>query len=79
MHNFLNDKTCDNKKILTVKEFCKEYNIGINKGYQLVKEPDFPKVILGKRILIINSKIDQWFENKISKSLLTGGISICQE
>lgn len=53
------------KKTITVKEFCLEYGIGINKGYELVNSKGFPQIRFGKKILIIRSKIDEWVENNI--------------
>lgn len=54
-------------KTMTVKEFSKEYGIGINKCYEIVHAKKFPTVQFGKRIVIISSKVDEWLENNIGK------------
>ncbi len=55
------------KKTLTVKEFAAIYGIGINKAYDVVNVKDFPKIKVGRKIIIIASKVDEWFENSIGK------------
>ena len=56
-----------NEKIIDVKTFAKEYNIGVNNAYQLVHAKGFPMIRVGKKILIIRSEIDEWFVNNIGK------------
>ena len=56
-----------NLKLMTVKEFCEEYGIGYNKGYQIVHSEGFPMIKCGRKIVIIRSKIDEWFDNQIGK------------
>lgn len=58
----------ENKKIITVKEFCEEYNVGVNKGYELINCEGFPMLRVGRKILIIRSKVDLWFEEQIGKT-----------
>lgn len=55
-------------KTMTVKEFCDEYRVGINKGYEIINSNNFPMVRLGRKILIIRSKVDEWMENQIGKT-----------
>ena len=43
----------------------KEYQIGINKTYELVHRENFPKIKNGNRLLIIRSQVDQWIINNI--------------
>lgn len=67
---YLNDK--DNNlgnKTMSVKEFSIAYGIGQNKSYEIVNMPNFPMIKLGKKIVIIRSKVDEWFEEKIGKVL----------
>lgn len=54
-------------KTMTVKEFCFEYGIGINKGYEIINSEGFPMLRVGRKILIIRAKLDTWFENQIGK------------
>lgn len=55
-------------KIMTVKEFSAEYNIGQNKAYEIVNAKDFPKFKCGKKIIIIRDKVDEWLYKQIGKS-----------
>lgn len=57
-----------NNKVMSVKEFCSEYKVGINKGYEIINSKDFPMVRLGRKIIIIRSKVDQWMENQIGNT-----------
>ena len=57
-----------NKKLITVKEFVSEYGIGTNKAYEIVNSKGFPVIRLGKKILIIRDRIDEWLENNIGNS-----------
>lgn len=62
------ESTKSNYKTMSVKEFCSEYGVGINKGYEIINSRDFPMLRLGRRIIIIRSKVDEWIENQIGKS-----------
>ncbi len=55
------------KKTLTVKEFASQYGIGINKAYEIVNALNFPMIKLGRKIIVIASKVDEWFESNIGK------------
>lgn len=58
----------ENNKAMSVKEFCSEYNIGTNKGYEIINGKDFPMLRLGRKIIIIRSKVDEWMENQIGNT-----------
>lgn len=55
---------------ITVKQLYEKLNtqhpglIGINNVYELVKRKDFPSVRIGNKFLIIEDKVDAWFEKK---------------
>ena len=57
-------------KYITVKQLHEKLNeehpglIGINAVYELVKRKDFPSVRIGNKFLIIEDKVDAWFEKK---------------
>lgn len=57
-------------KYITVKQLYEKLNeqhpglIGINGVYKLVKRKDFPSVRNGRKFLIIEDKVDAWFEKK---------------
>ena len=53
----------ENKKLITVKEFATEYNIGTNKAYEMVNSKGFPIVRLGRKILVIRDRIDEFLYN----------------
>ena len=57
-----------NKKLITVKEFVSEYGIGTNKAYEIVNSKGFPIIRLGKKILIVKDRLDEWLENNIGNS-----------
>ena len=52
------------KKLISVKEFSSEYGFRINKAYEIVNSPDFPKLKVGRKIYIIRSQIDDWINYK---------------
>ena len=62
--------TDDIMKYITVKQLYEKLNaqhpgiIGINSVYDLVKRKDFPSVRIGNKFLIIEDKVDTWFEKK---------------
>lgn len=56
-----------NTKLMTVREFASEYGIGVNKSYEIVHKKGFPKVKIGRKILIIRDKVDDFFINKIGE------------
>ena len=58
----------ENKKLITVKEFAEEYGVGINKAYEMVNSKGFPVVKLGRKILVIKDKVDEFLYNKVGKS-----------
>lgn len=55
---------------ITVKQLYEKLNkehqglIGINVVYDLVKRKDFPSIRIGNKFLIIEDKVDAWFEKK---------------
>lgn len=51
------------KRTMTVKEFASLMGIGYIKAYELTRSKDFPCIRVGKKILVITSKIDEWIEN----------------
>ena len=57
-----------NKKLITVKEFVSEYGIGTNKAYEIVNSKGFPIIRLGKKILIVRDRLDEWLKNNIGNS-----------
>ncbi|MBP3930816.1 MAG: helix-turn-helix domain-containing protein [Peptostreptococcaceae bacterium] len=57
-----------NKKLITVKEFANEYGIGTNKAYEMVNSKGFPVVKLGRKLLVIKDKVDEFLYNNVGNS-----------
>ena len=57
-----------NKKLITVKEFAKEYGIGTNNAYEMVNSKGFPVVKLGRKILVIRDRVDEFLYKSIGNS-----------
>ena len=58
----------ENKKLLTVKEFAKEYGLGVNKSYEVVYSKGFPMIKVGRKIYVLKDKVDEFFINSIGTS-----------
>lgn len=58
----------ENKKLITVKEFAMEYGIGTNKAYEMVNSKGFPIIRLGKKILIVRDRVDEFLYSNIGNS-----------
>lgn len=58
----------ENKKLITVREFAKEYGIGTNKAYEMVNSKGFPVVKLGRKILVIRDRVDEFLYKSIGNS-----------
>ena len=56
------------KKLITVKEFASEYGIGTNKAYEMVNSKGFPVVKLGRKLLVIKDKVDEFLYNNVGNS-----------
>ncbi len=50
---------------MTVKEFSKEYEIGINNAYEMTHIKGFPAFTIGRKICILRDKVDEWFLDNI--------------
>lgn len=57
----------EEKKLISVKEFSKNYNVGLNKAYEIVNIPGFPCIRVGKKILVVSSKIDEFIHSRIGE------------
>ncbi|MCE9676019.1 helix-turn-helix domain-containing protein [Paraclostridium bifermentans] len=55
----------ESTKLITVQEFASEYGIGMNKSYEIVNKDGFPKIKLGRKILIIRNEVDKFFIRNI--------------
>ena len=48
------------KQTMSVRELAAQMGISLPKAYQLVKEPDFPVIRIGSRILIPVDVFREW-------------------
>lgn len=53
------------KMFMTPKEFSQEYQIGINKTYEIINVKGFPVIKNGTKYLIIRSKVEEFFLNNV--------------
>ena len=53
-----------NKTTLSVQELASQLGIGLSKAYALVKEPDFPTIRIGTRILIPVDGLHEWLAHE---------------
>lgn len=54
---------------ISVKEFQQSIGLSYQKTMDLVHRDDFPKLKVGRRILFVSSKLDEWIENNIGLSI----------
>ena len=59
----------DNRRLISVPEFARYFNIGRCKAYSLVKQPDFPSIKIGQKILIDTDLLEKWLQNKAETTL----------
>ncbi len=54
-------------ELLTVKQLQQQLKLSKHGAYNLVKDPDFPTVRIGRKILIPADKLQLWIDNGGSK------------
>ena len=52
------------KSVLSVQELAQQMGISLPKAYELVKEPGFPTIHIGTRILIPTEGFQTWLRQK---------------
>ena len=52
---------------MTVKEFADYIGVGYVKAYEITRSKDFPSFKVGKKILVISSKVDEWLDDCTGK------------
>ena len=52
------------KSVLSVQELARQMGISLPKAYELVKEPGFPTIRIGTRILIPTEGFQTWLRQK---------------
>lgn len=51
----------------SVKDLQKIFNLGKNKAYQLIKQPGFPRIKIGREYYIPKKAFEVWAERQIKK------------
>ena len=59
------------KLAYSVEEMSVELGIGRELAYQMVKEPGFPAIHVGKRILIPKQALETWMMSEAFKTKIT--------
>ena len=54
------------KSVLSVQELARQMGISLPKAYELVKDPGFPTIRIGTRILIPTEGFRDWLRQKSS-------------
>jgi excisionase family DNA binding protein len=57
-------KAMTEKSVLSVQELARQMGISLPKAYELVKEPGFPTIRIGTRILIPTEGFRDWLRQK---------------
>ena len=52
------------KSVMNVQELARQMGISLPKAYELVKEPGFPTIRIGTRILIPTEGFHDWLRQK---------------
>ena len=52
------------KSVMSVQELARQMGISLPKAYELVKEPGFPTIRIGTRILIPTEGFHDWLRQK---------------
>ena len=56
--------------LMTPKETASHSGIGLTRVYELIREPNFPKIKIGKKFYIITSKFEEWLVANIGEEFL---------
>lgn len=56
----------EKKKMIRVKQFCNEYQVGRTKAYQMIASGSIPHIRIGKTILIPVDALDRKIEQLLA-------------
>lgn len=59
-----------NKKLLKVKDIQERIGCGINRAYDIVRQRDFPKIIIGKRYYVPEDEFEKWLKRYLYKEYI---------
>lgn len=54
-------------EMMTVKDVKETLGCGINRAYDIVNQPDFPKITIGKRFYIPKDEFEKWVKGYVRK------------
>ena len=54
------------KSTMSVQELSAHMGISLPKAYELVKEPDFPTIKIGKRMSVPKDKLIEWIDKQMT-------------
>lgn len=54
-------------RLISVEQMAKYLSIGRTRAYKLVKQPDFPKIVIGQKILVDMYRLNRWVDNQIEE------------
>ena len=57
-------------KMLSTKEVSEYLKMGINQTRNLIKTPDFPKIIVGKKWLVPADELDLWIKHNLGRKII---------
>lgn len=60
----------DKSNFLTMTDLQERLHIGRNTAYKLVKQPDFPKVQIGKKYIIPEDMLGKYLEKHLKHKIL---------
>jgi predicted DNA-binding transcriptional regulator AlpA len=56
-----------NSNFTDVRSFGKALGINQTAAYELVKRPGFPSIRIGKRLVILQDRVNEWLEAEMQK------------
>lgn len=55
------------EKWLQAKDLKEIIGCGINRAYEIMRQPDFPKITIGRRMYVPKSEFERWYKNYLYK------------
>lgn len=69
--NNLTNQTSNDIVLYTPKEIQKIFKCGRNQAYEIIHSNGFPKIQIGRKILIPKNKLEKWIDGNIGKTIIT--------
>lgn len=58
------------KKLLKVKELAEILEISESSAYEVIHSEGFPKVYVGRKVLVVEAELDAWLRGRIGMDLI---------